>query len=74
MFSVIIQRGNSMNHRLKLVIDGLTGNQRFFLGWSQVWRGKARVDLVILWQTRAMENGRACGRFFFCDLFPPLGV
>jgi endothelin-converting enzyme/putative endopeptidase len=26
------------------VIDGLTGDQRFFLGWAQVWRGKARDE------------------------------
>jgi putative endopeptidase len=26
------------------VIDGLTGDQRVFLGWAQVWRGKARED------------------------------
>jgi len=26
------------------VIDGLTGDQRVFLGWAQVWRGKARDD------------------------------
>lgn len=24
------------------VLDGLTGDQRFFLGWAQVWRGTAR--------------------------------
>ena len=24
------------------VIDGLSGAQRFFLGWAQIWRGKAR--------------------------------
>ena len=24
------------------IIDGLTGDQRFFLGWAQVWRGKDR--------------------------------
>ena len=24
------------------VIDGLTGDQRFFLGWAQVWRHKDR--------------------------------
>ena len=24
------------------VIDGLTGDQRFFLGWAQAWRSKAR--------------------------------
>ena len=26
------------------VIDGYTGDQRFFLGWAQVWRGKARDE------------------------------
>ena len=26
------------------VIDGLTGDQRFFLGWAQVWRSKARDE------------------------------
>ena len=25
-------------------IDGATGEQRFFLGWAQVWRGKARRE------------------------------
>jgi len=26
------------------VLDGVTGDQRVFLGWAQVWRGKARDD------------------------------
>ena len=26
------------------VLDGLTGDQRFFLGWAQVWRFKVRDD------------------------------
>lgn len=26
------------------VIDGLTGDQRFFLAWAQVWKGKMRDD------------------------------
>ena len=26
------------------VIDGYTGDQRFFLGWAQVWRSKARDE------------------------------
>ena len=26
------------------VIDGLTGEQRLFLGWAQAWRGKVRVE------------------------------
>jgi putative endopeptidase len=25
------------------VLDGLTGDQRFFVGWAQVWRAKARA-------------------------------
>jgi predicted metalloendopeptidase len=30
------------------VIDGMTGDQRFYAGWAQVWRGKARdTELVV---------------------------
>lgn len=28
------------------VIDGFTGDQRFFLGWAQVWRSKAREEAL----------------------------
>ena len=28
------------------VIDGLTGEQRFFIGWAQVWRGRRRDDAL----------------------------
>jgi putative endopeptidase len=28
------------------VIDGLSGNQRVFLGWAQAWRGKVTDDFV----------------------------
>jgi putative endopeptidase len=28
------------------VIDGLTGDQRVFLGWAQVWMGKSRDDAL----------------------------
>ncbi len=28
------------------IIDGLTGDQRVFLGWAQVWRGKTREDAL----------------------------
>lgn len=34
------------------VIGGLTGDQRFFLGWAQVWRGKTR-DAALLSQLTA---------------------
>jgi putative endopeptidase len=28
------------------IIDGLTGDQRVFLGWAQVWRSKSRDDAL----------------------------
>ena len=28
------------------VIDGLTGEQRFFMGWAQIWRSKERDEYV----------------------------
>ena len=28
------------------VIDGLTGDQRFFAGWAQAWRAKYRDDFL----------------------------
>ena len=34
----------SLNGREAPVIDGLTGEQRFFMGWAQVWRRKYRDD------------------------------
>ena len=29
------------------VIDGLTGDQRFFLSWAQVWRGTSREEALV---------------------------
>ena len=29
------------------MIDGFSGEQRFYLGWAQVWRGKVREDQAI---------------------------
>jgi putative endopeptidase len=34
----------SLNGKEAPVIDGLTGDQRFFMGWAQVWRAKARDE------------------------------
>jgi len=31
------------------VIDGLTGDQRFFMGWAQAWRGKVRDNQEIVY-------------------------
>jgi putative endopeptidase len=30
------------------VMDGLTGDQRFYMGWAQVWRGKTRDNELIM--------------------------
>jgi putative endopeptidase len=30
------------------VIEGLSGDQRFYVGWAQVWRGKTRTDQLIV--------------------------
>ncbi|MBV8973357.1 MAG: M13 family metallopeptidase [Sphingomonadaceae bacterium] len=37
----------SLHGKPDKVIDGLSGDQRFFLGWAQVWRGKTR-DAALL--------------------------
>ena len=29
------------------VIDGMTGEQRLYYGWAQVWRGKSRIPETI---------------------------
>ena len=34
----------SLNGRPAPVLDGMTGDQRVFLGWAQVWRAKVRPD------------------------------
>ena len=34
----------SLKGRVAPVLDGLTGDQRVFLGWAQVWRSKLRDD------------------------------
>ncbi|HEY6453553.1 MAG TPA: M13 family metallopeptidase [Steroidobacteraceae bacterium] len=38
----------SLGGRAAPVIDGLTGDQRFYMSWAQVWRGKARDPTLIL--------------------------
>jgi putative endopeptidase len=36
----------SLNGAAAPVIDGLTGDQRFFMGWARIWRAKERDDYV----------------------------
>ncbi len=38
----------SLEGKASPVIDGFTGEQRVFLGWAQVWRGKMRDDSTIV--------------------------
>ncbi len=37
----------SLNGEEAPVIDGLTGDQRFFLGWAQVWRSQQRDEAAL---------------------------
>jgi putative endopeptidase len=39
----------SLNGRDAPVMDGMTGAQRFFIGWAQIWRDKARDKQAIEW-------------------------
>jgi putative endopeptidase len=39
----------ALNGKEAPVLDGLTGDQRVFLGWSQVWRMKTRDEAAINW-------------------------
>jgi putative endopeptidase len=36
----------SLKGKAAAVLDGLTGDQRFFLGYAQAWRGKLRDDAI----------------------------
>ena len=36
----------SLNGQPSPVIDGVTGDQRFFYGWAQVWQSKYREDAL----------------------------
>ncbi|MGH4008503.1 MAG: M13-type metalloendopeptidase, partial [Pseudonocardiaceae bacterium] len=36
----------SLGDRPAAVMDGFTGEQRFFLGWAQAWRGKIRDEAL----------------------------
>jgi predicted metalloendopeptidase len=37
----------SLAGRTPVEIDGFTGDQRFFLGWAQVWRRKYRDEELL---------------------------
>ena len=55
---------NSLNGREAPVIDGLTGDQRFFIGWAQVWRRNIREKALrqrILTDPHSPGNYRVIG-------------
>jgi putative endopeptidase len=54
----------SLGGRPATVMDGFTGEQRFFLGWAQVWRGKIRdkeLRVELLSDPHSPDNFRANG-------------
>lgn len=50
----------SLNGRPAAVIDGYTGEQRFFMGWAQIWRGKIRDEYM---RQFILSNPHAPDRF-----------
>jgi len=52
------------------VIDGLTGDQRFFLGYAQVWRGKRR-DAAVLSQLTSNPHSPEKERVYEVRNFDP---
>ena len=60
----------SLNGKPAPVIDGLTGDQRFFLGYAQVWRGKRR-DAAILSQLTSNPHSPEKQRVFEVRNFGP---
>lgn len=50
----------SLNGKEALVIDGLSGAQRFFMGYAQVWRGKSREDAL---RSQLLSDPHSPGEF-----------
>ena len=50
----------SLNGEEAPVIDGLTGDQRFFLGFAQIWRGMEREESL---RNRVMTANHPPGTF-----------
>jgi putative endopeptidase len=50
----------SLNGKKPPVLDGLTGDQRFFLSWAQVWRGLYRDEQL---RTLVMSNPHSPPKF-----------
>lgn len=62
----------SQQGREPAVVDGFTGDQRFFLGWAQVWRSVLREEYLRQWLTwipHAPPQYRANGPVSHLDAF-----
>jgi endothelin-converting enzyme len=62
----------SLKGKTPAVIDGFTGDQRFFLGWAQVWRTVLRDEYLrqwLLWMPHAPPEYRANGPVRNIDAF-----
>jgi putative endopeptidase len=62
----------SLNGRAAPVIDGFTGDQRFYLGWAQVWRAAVREEYLrqwVLWNVYAPPEFRVNGPVSHVDSF-----
>jgi putative endopeptidase len=62
----------ALDGRASPVIDGLTGAQRFFMGWAQAWRAKAReayLQRQVLADPHAWAEFRANGPLGNIDAF-----
>lgn len=67
---------NSLGGKPAPVIDGLTGEQRFFMGWAQVWREKSEPEytrMIVLSDEhppgRFRVNGVVCNMPEFYEAF-----
>ncbi|MCV2884930.1 peptidase M13 [Aestuariibacter sp. AA17] len=50
----------SLNGEPAPVIEGLTGDQRFFMGYAQIWRGKYREDAL---RSRLLSDPHSPGEY-----------
>jgi predicted metalloendopeptidase len=50
----------SLNGKEAPVIDGFTGDQRFYMGWAQVWRTKMRDEAL---RNQLMTNPHSPGDY-----------
>ena len=63
----------SLNGQAAPVIDGLGGDQRFYLGWAQAWRAKSREERalqLLTIDTHSPDQFRANGAAINSDGYP----